>query len=280
MALDTTKDEDHILALDQPGLGHLLWDSHHSFFPQDIVPRLYRLRVFAGLQVLVILASGNQVSFSGVAPGHVLDNAEVCQVIVGVWRPLASSFQNSPAACLAEWCGFFLDSGVVFATPGGGRLDLVGVFEELGTFWHVGMAVTHSTKDAGQLAEQLGGPRRDNPSNNPQWEPHRLGTIWLGSRTWLVAMLSISCWKEQDTCRMVLKKAPACSWGICSLPRSTSWVWMFRRASSVCRRATARTGGKKLGCLGKDRSEVRLLLLRDEFKNGIEGILPGLPSVC
>ena len=38
---------------------------------------------------------------------------------------------------------------------------------------------------------------------------------------------------------------------------------------------------KKMGCLGKDRSEVRLpLLLRDEFKDGIQGILPGLPNLC
>ena len=87
LALNTTKDVNDILALHRSGLGALLWDSHHSFFPQDTVPRLYRLWVFAGLQVLVILASGNQVSFSGVAPGHVLDNAKVCQVVVGVRRP-------------------------------------------------------------------------------------------------------------------------------------------------------------------------------------------------
>ena len=38
---------------------------------------------------------------------------------------------------------------------------------------------------------------------------------------------------------------------------------------------------KKMGCLGKDQSEVRLpLLLRDELKDGIQGILPGLPSLC
>ena len=87
LALDTTKDVNDIPALDQSGLGALLRDSHHSFFSQDIVPRLYCLRVFAGLQVLVILASGNQVPFSGVAPGHILDNAEVCRVVVGVSRP-------------------------------------------------------------------------------------------------------------------------------------------------------------------------------------------------
>ena len=28
--------------------------------------------------------------------------------------PLTSSFQNSPAACLAEWCGFFPESRVIF----------------------------------------------------------------------------------------------------------------------------------------------------------------------
>ena len=49
LALDTTKDVNDIPALDRPGLGTLLWDSHHSFFPQDIVPRLFRLLVLAGL---------------------------------------------------------------------------------------------------------------------------------------------------------------------------------------------------------------------------------------
>ena len=138
--------------------------------------------------------------------------------------PLASSPQNNLVACLADWCDFFLESGVVFTTPERGWLDFVGVLDEPRTFWQVGMAVTRSTNDAGQLAEQLGGPRRDNPSNNPLREPHRLGTIWFGRKTWFVAMLSISCRKEQVTCRMVLKRAPTCSWGTCSLARSTSWV--------------------------------------------------------
>ena len=87
LALDTTKDVNDIPALDRSGLGALLQDPHHSFFPQDIVPHLYCLRVFAGLQVLVILACGNQVPFSRVAPGHILDNAKVHQVVVGVSRP-------------------------------------------------------------------------------------------------------------------------------------------------------------------------------------------------
>ena len=87
LALDTTKDVNDIPALDWPGLGALLQDSHHSFFPQDVVPRFYRLRVFAGLQVLVVLASGNEVSFSGIAPGHVPNTAKVCRVVVGVRRP-------------------------------------------------------------------------------------------------------------------------------------------------------------------------------------------------
>ena len=78
LALDTTKDINDIPALDRPSLSTLLWDSHHSFLLQDIVPRLYCLPVFAGLQVLVVLASGNDVSFSGVAPGHVPNTAEVC----------------------------------------------------------------------------------------------------------------------------------------------------------------------------------------------------------
>ena len=75
---------------------------------------------------------------------------------------LASSPQNNPAACLAE-C-FFPESGVVFAAPERGWLGFVGVLDEPNTFWQAGTAVTHSTKDAGQLAEQLGGPRRDSPS--------------------------------------------------------------------------------------------------------------------
>ena len=87
LALDTTKDVNDIPALDRPGLGALLWDSHHSFFPQDIVPLFYRLLVFAGLQVLVVLASGNEVSFSGIAPGHVPNTAKVHRVVVGVRRP-------------------------------------------------------------------------------------------------------------------------------------------------------------------------------------------------
>ena len=118
-------------------------------------------------------------------------------------------------------------------------------------FWHAGTAVTRSTKDVGQLAEQLGGPRRDSPSNNPLREPHKLGTIWLGRKTWFVAMLSISCRKEQVTCRMVFNRAPACSSGICSLARSTSWEWMFRRASSVYRLATAKAGARRRVALGK-----------------------------
>ena len=39
LALDTTKDVNDIPALDRSSLGPLLWDSHHSFFPQEVVPR-------------------------------------------------------------------------------------------------------------------------------------------------------------------------------------------------------------------------------------------------
>ena len=87
LALDTMKDVNDIPALDRPGLGALLRDSHHSFFPQDIVPRFYGLRVFAGLQVLVVLVSGNEVSFSRIAPGHVPNTTKVRQVVVSVRRP-------------------------------------------------------------------------------------------------------------------------------------------------------------------------------------------------
>ena len=88
LALNTAKDVDYIPALDRPGLGHLLRDSHHSFFPQNAFPHLYRLRVLAGLQVLVVLAGSNQVPFSGIAPGHILHHTKVCQVVVDVQRPL------------------------------------------------------------------------------------------------------------------------------------------------------------------------------------------------
>ena len=40
LALDTTKDVNDIPALDRSSLGTLLRDSHHSFFPQDVVPPL------------------------------------------------------------------------------------------------------------------------------------------------------------------------------------------------------------------------------------------------
>ena len=93
---------------------------------------------------------------------------------------LTSSPQNNLVACLAE-C-FFPESGVVFAAPEGAWLGFVGVLDEPGTFWQAGTAMTCSTKDAGQLAEQLGGLRRDSPSNNPLREPHRLGMIWFGGR--------------------------------------------------------------------------------------------------
>ena len=136
-------------------------------------------------------------------------------------------------------------------TPEGGWLGFVGVLDEPGMFWQAGMAVTCSTKDAGQLAEQLGGPRRDSPSNNPLREPHRLGMIWFGRKTWFIAMLSTSCQKEQVTCRMVLKRAPTCSGGTCSLARSTSWVWMFRRASLVCHLATAKAAARSGVARGK-----------------------------
>ena len=81
------EDVDNIPALDWSGLGTLLWDPHHSFFPQDIVPHLYRLPVLAGLQVLVVLASGNEVIFRGVAPGNIPNTAQVCQMVISVRGP-------------------------------------------------------------------------------------------------------------------------------------------------------------------------------------------------
>ena len=88
LALDTTEDINNIPALNQSGFGALLQDSHHSFFPQDGVPRLYGFRVFARLKVLVVLTSGDEIAFSGVAPRHLPNITEVGRVVVGVGRPL------------------------------------------------------------------------------------------------------------------------------------------------------------------------------------------------
>ena len=87
LALDTTEDVNNIPALNRSGLGALLQDSHHSFIPQDYVPCFYGLWVFARLQVLVVLASSDEVPFSGVAPGYVPNTTKVCRVVVGVGRP-------------------------------------------------------------------------------------------------------------------------------------------------------------------------------------------------
>ena len=87
LALEIMEHVNNIPALNWSGLGALLWDSHHSFVPQDGVPCLYGLQVFACLQVLVVLASGNEVSFSGVAPGHVPNTTKVHRVVVSVRWP-------------------------------------------------------------------------------------------------------------------------------------------------------------------------------------------------
>ena len=86
-ALNTTEDVDNIVAFDWAGLGTLLRDSYHSFFPQDIVPHLYSLLVFAGLQVLVVLVSCNQIALSGVTPGDIPNTAEVRQMVISVRGP-------------------------------------------------------------------------------------------------------------------------------------------------------------------------------------------------
>ena len=87
LALDTTEDVNNIPALNRSDLETLLRDSHHSFIPQDDVPRFYGLWVFACLQVLVVLVSSDEVPFSGVAPGYVLDITKVRREVVGVRRP-------------------------------------------------------------------------------------------------------------------------------------------------------------------------------------------------
>ena len=62
------EDENDVPALDWPSLEALLWDPHHSLLPQNVVSRFYCLPVFAGLQVLEELASGNEVSLGQIAP--------------------------------------------------------------------------------------------------------------------------------------------------------------------------------------------------------------------
>ena len=46
-----------------------------------------------------------------------------------------------------------------------------------------GSADTHSTREAGQLAGQFGGPNRVKPSIRVRLTPHKFGTIWLGRMT-------------------------------------------------------------------------------------------------
>ena len=87
LALDTAEDKNDIPALNGPGLGTLLQDPHHSFLLQDIVSCFNRLPVFAGPQVFEELASGDEVSLGQINPGHVLNDAKVCRVVVGVGRP-------------------------------------------------------------------------------------------------------------------------------------------------------------------------------------------------
>ena len=87
LALDTTEHVNNIPVLNRSSLGALLRDSHHSFVPQDGVSHLYGLWVSAHLKVLVVLVSGNEVSFSGVAPGHVLNTTKVRRVVVSVRWP-------------------------------------------------------------------------------------------------------------------------------------------------------------------------------------------------
>ena len=86
-ALDTVENENNIPAVNGPGLGALLRDPHHSFFLQDNVSSFDHLLVFAGPQVLEELASGDEVSLGRIAPGHVLNNAKVRRVVIGVGRP-------------------------------------------------------------------------------------------------------------------------------------------------------------------------------------------------
>ena len=88
LALDTTEDINNITALNKSGFGALLRDSHHYFFPQDGIPRLYGFRVFPRLKVLVVLTSGDEIAFSGVAPRHLPNITEVGRVVVSVGKPL------------------------------------------------------------------------------------------------------------------------------------------------------------------------------------------------
>ena len=46
-ALDTMEDINNIAAFDRSGFGTFLWDSHHPFFLQDILPHLDGLSFLA-----------------------------------------------------------------------------------------------------------------------------------------------------------------------------------------------------------------------------------------
>ena len=59
----------------------------------------------------------------------------------------------------------------------------IGVVSLAGAVLLIGSAVTRSTREAGQLAGQLSGPRRVRPSIRVWLTPHRLGMTCPGRMT-------------------------------------------------------------------------------------------------
>ena len=113
------------------------------------------------------------------------------------WDSSSSFFLSSSSQKLVIYLGgadFLPDEpGCSFPFPGTGVSRFTRVVSSVGVVFLVGSAVINLTREDGQLVGQLGGPRRVKPSIMLRLIPHRLGTIWLGRMTWLVAMPSISC---------------------------------------------------------------------------------------
>ena len=194
-------------------------------------------------------------------------------------RASASSFslfflspQNIPAACWIG-CVFFLDPGVnllALGLPG-----LVGVFADPDWPEVPGTGATHSTREAGQLAEQLGGAT--SPSKTSRRALHTLGTSWLPGNSRFMAISSIWCRKEQVIGRIVLKNTPARS-------GPATWVWnqvrdlgmnILQGFLSVMMGYGQGGGYINLGVYQREF----VLYLRYQVENGVYGILPSLSRV-
>ena len=140
-------------------------DSAGGCFPRTF-PRCFEPEVEALLESCEIRLAGacfrRLAIESSWSPKESMGPVDFFRRFSSSWRASASSFhlasspQNNPAACFAE-C-FFPELGVVFTIPERDWLGFVRVLDKLDMFWQASTAVTRSTKDTGQLAEQLEGP--------------------------------------------------------------------------------------------------------------------------